>query len=316
MTNYPKSDASEAGKIKRFDEPELSSQNIISHGHTKDENNKYQQGRYEAQKKYLPTIDFSPTKAEKEEQQFTHTNIGSTGNLLQVSEIKRDGEKVREQLTDLSTGETREFVLARNKDIVERIEDKRIENIPFDSDQDVIPWRQKQIEDRANNMIEQYTKLKDSNDTTGEDIINLDQFGKALIEIANMNDLTEREKALLWDSIMSKRGISYALSEKKQRKDQEKTENNIEFEPNLILLKNGFHDFYHAQLANLPPEDSSRRIYLQEMNKGNKVRGEIPDAQIAANIEASENQVAALRAYKAQGFSGYAMEWNRRFCQS
>jgi len=197
-----------------------------------------------------------------------------------------------------------------------------IAKIPFDSDQDIQPWRQQQIEQRADELIENYAT---SDNLIIKGTYSFYSFGETLKLIANMKDLTEQEKALLWDNIMSRRDKDYTATT--EGINQEFGTDSITFELNRALLRNGFHDIYHTQLANLSPEAASRRIFIQELNKSNsmelanllsdneeKIHRE---AKIHRNnIKASEGQVAALREYKMHGFAGYAKEWCHHFLPS
>jgi hypothetical protein len=197
-----------------------------------------------------------------------------------------------------------------------------IAKIPFDSDQNIQPWRQKQIEQRADELIENYAT---SDNLTIKGTYSFYSFGETLKLIAKMKDLTEQEKALLWDNIMSRRDKDYTATTDGINK--EFGIHSITLELNRALLRNGFHDIYHTQLANLSPEAASRRIFIQELNKSNsmelanllsnneeKIHREASIHR--SNIKASEGQVAALREYKMHGFAGYAKEWCHHFLQS
>ncbi|MBI5173353.1 MAG: hypothetical protein SFV17_12755 [Candidatus Obscuribacter sp.] len=242
-------------------------------------------------------------------------------SLNLIGELKTGGQVVRERYHDASSGQTRDFVVARHQGQEYRFEDKPITTIPFDSGAGLESWRKKQIEQRSDKIIEEYAPRGAFNSKGTYDF---KEFGDTLTRISKMTDLTEQEKAYLWDNIMGRRGKDYNASNHGSR--EVVRDSLMPWDVGHALLQGGFKDRYHVPLANLSQEAASREIYIHELNEGtgkgfinefgHHVVSQIRGVKLnTGDIAASEVQVAALRAYKEHGFAGYAEVWRQGFLE-
>lgn len=242
-------------------------------------------------------------------------------DLNLIGELKAGGQVVRERYHDTSSGQTRDFVVARHQGREYRFEDKPITTIPFDSGAGLETWRKRQIEQRSDKIIEEYAPRGAFNSKGSYDF---KEFGDTLTRISKMTDLTEQEKAYLWDNIMGRRGKDYDASNHGSR--EVVRDSLMPWDVGHALLQGGFKDRYHVPLANLSPEAASREIYIHELNEGtgkgfinefaHHVVSQIRGVKLnTGDIAASEAQVAALRAYKERGFAGYAEVWRQGFLE-
>jgi hypothetical protein len=261
-------------------------------------------------------------EANSREHESTLLAKAPDANLTLVGELKSGGLTVRERYHDNDTGKTRDFVIARHNGIEHKFEDKPIVQIPFNSAEGIEPWRRKQIEQRGTKIIDEYAPKSLAN---SKGVYDFNEFGDTLTRISRMTDLTEREKAFLWDNIMKRRDTDYSTSTDGSRSWVR--DSIMPWDVGHALLKGGFRDGYHVPMANLSAEAASAAIYVHELNEGTGkgfvnefgryVVGQVLGVKLnTGDMAASEGQVAALREYKKHGFAGYAKEWRRQFLDS
>ncbi len=242
-------------------------------------------------------------------------------SLNLIGEMKTGGLVVRERYHDTNSGQTRDFVVARHNGQEYRFEDKPMTTLPFDSAAGLEPWRKRQIEQRSDRIIDEYAPKGAFNSKGTYDF---NEFGETLTRISKMTDLTEQEKAYLWDNIMERRGKDYNASNHGSR--EVVRDSLMPWDVGHALLQQGFNDGYHVPLANLSPAAASTEIYIHELNEGkgkgfinelgHYVVSKVLDVKLnTGDMAASEVQVAALRAYKQKGFAGYAEAWRQGFLE-
>lgn len=196
--------------------------------------------------------------------------------------------------------------------------DLRIEKLPFDSDEGIELGRKQQLLDQAQKLIKEHAL---PGETPEQSAYSFKAMGETLTTIAKMQNTTEREKAFLWDSIMSQRDETYSIGV--TGLNQSLLDSSSPWDFGHAFPKNGFHDYYHCQLAELEPSAASKRIYIHALNEAafrdqsaeNKEFLSFTPKPIVnyGDITASEAQVEALRRFKEKGFVGYAQVWRDQF---
>jgi hypothetical protein len=162
--------------------------------------------------------------------------------------------------------------------------------------------------------------------TTKDNRINYREYGQLLNDIAKRDDLTEMEKLYVWTHLNSLNGDKYKSST--EGANPAVVDSIMPWDTGHCILNGGARDQYHGQMANMTPEEADARIMENERNEGwktsfvhgmaRKVIGIVTGVGDinSGDYHSSTHQATALRAMKAEGFSGYAREWNRLFVQN
>lgn len=197
--------------------------------------------------------------------------------------------------------------------------DSPVKEMPPDFKQ-VPDWREKQLQQDAEDLLRKYAEGKTAGDTEHLDFQKVADMQK---EIAHREDLTETEKCLLYTKAQN---IMH---------DKPITIENWNEKPEMIDSWSGqgdpwhavapLDDRYHNRLVNMKPEEASAKIFEQEdHSEGDmhptwfgktawKVARAILDIN-TGDINASEGQLKAMRQLREKGtFAAYADEWEKQF---
>ena len=180
-------------------------------------------------------------------------------------------------------------------------------NIPFNPYEGFSSQRQEQLNNYARQLL-------DKNAGGG---INFAEFGSMLNELS-ATGLNTNEKCNVWTTVAGLKN-NYAIS------NVGLISNNIDtFRPDTSAghVVIGFNDGYHCPLANLPLNEADQKILEHEQTEGGwaggigrTILGTInrTGSLNLGDIQASQNQVRALKKFLEGGFAAYAREWNTRF---
>jgi hypothetical protein len=241
------------------------------------------------------------------------------------------GDPMRVHVRDATTGEMRSSDYS--------VGNKVLMDLPGDPAKLVPVERQKVIDQAVRSMEDAFAhneKMPGQHEgrgdyqtnTLNDGTIDFREYGKLLFEIANQKDWTEPEKLYAWTRLNGDEGTRYTIS---TEHSTEKTLDSFRgsWDPYHAFLKAGARDGYHGPMFSMDEEDSSRLIEkheIEEMTAGNWLRRTArwgaglvlggKDGINEGDIQASRAQAAALRQMRADGFIGYATEWNKRFVDS
>lgn len=178
--------------------------------------------------------------------------------------------------------------------------------------------RQPFLNDKAKELIKEATE-------DGKAKMTFAKLGDIANKLANRTDLSDKEKANIWTSILDSRagctgplGVTYELDPVSgQMPDTVDSNNKFDVGHQLVA----FSDNYHARMASNPGA-AKDEILEHELSLTARV-GEavrfLPNGQVGnanfGDIRASAMQVRAMRAFLDEGFSGFAKAWNEGFVQ-
>jgi hypothetical protein len=161
------------------------------------------------------------------------------------------------------------------------------------------------------------------NVTETDNKVTYKEYGKLLNNIAQRKDLSEGEKVYVWTKLNGNEGKTYKMST--EGANPNVVDTIMPWDTGHAVLHGGAKDGYHVPMVNMTNDQAINAITENERSEGKK-HGPIAGAvRWAAGVvtgtgeinrgdfNASVAQVAALRALKSEGFSGYAREWNARF---
>lgn len=197
--------------------------------------------------------------------------------------------------------------------------DWKIDNLPFYSDEGLAPQRQKRLLDVAGLIMSEHISAE-----PGESIgvYSFSSFGKTLTAIENMQSASDREKAFIWDTIMSQRDETYQMGLEGVNQSLGFTQR--AWDLSHAFPRFGFHSYYYSKLACLEPMLASKQILIHAINdvakkcsscaskNENSACSDLSGLNLG-DILASEAQVAAFRSFKERGFSGYVATWRAKF---
>jgi YD repeat-containing protein len=200
----------------------------------------------------------------------------------------------------------RQYTYSRNpadpKNPVEQV-DRKVTQLPHNPYVGVPEWRQKQLNERAQSLIDKHTK---------DGPIDFCGFADLMDDITNMKDLTENEKVNVWTTIAAKRGNGVPFST-----DCANPEVLDTFNPNTDIWHAiiGFTDGYHAPMAHMSNAEVGLRIGVHEgLGQGADQLRVGPGAQVnRGDMKASSYQVTSLKAFLKDGWAGYANNWRHFF---
>lgn len=234
-----------------------------------------------------------------------------------VSTETKDGKVVREHM---ECGP--DYVVAYDdQGQAHRFPDQKITSLPVNFSS-IPEWRLKQFNETAYKMIE--SRMVGLRPDGGPDgMISFNDCADMMKEISKMTDLTEVEKARLWSevrNVMQERAVPI-LDADEQTDKIDSWKGSRDPWHALITMNDGYHG---NTLINQSPEKASQAIRAHEEGAETKNMGwwgafkwnaaKTIFGTNTGDINASEGQLAALRAYRSEGtFAAYAAEWERQF---
>lgn len=201
------------------------------------------------------------------------------------------------------------------------------QHVPAERQKELNKWTDDLISSvTGNDVTHQIPTEFGLHEYTQKDKLTYREYGQLLNKIAQRNDLTEMEKVYMWTHLNAGNGNKYQAST--EGANPAVIDSIRSGDTGHCILHAGARDQYHGQMANLTEAEAHERIMENERNEGWKTSTFHGVARKALGVvlgfgdinpgdyQSSANQATALRAMKAEGFSGYAREWNRLFVQS
>lgn len=200
-----------------------------------------------------------------------------------------------------------------------RFKNEPIKEMPPKFD-DVPAWRQKQLDEKANEVFGKYYTSEAPGEAPYMDFEKVADMQK---DIAAREDLTETEKCLLYSKIqvnMREGGITVEnWNEKPEMIDSWSGES----DPWHAIAP--IDDRYHNRLLKLEPDAASKAIYEQEDHAEGDMHASLKDRILwkgarlvlginQGDVNASEGQLKCMRELQNKGtFAAYAEEWEKQY---